>query len=141
MHECNETRCYGWQDNRKMQKKLWKTVHARGSWQIEKLSSFYRDETQKSWWIENLSRMCRADREHKILARWIDLSFEKLSRSNPKISIEEVSVEKLSRMQKRGFSRGKTRKMRKQQDGYSNKHPSNMLSTQTTLQTLDVKHS
>ena len=23
MHECNETRCYGWQDNRKMQK-MWK---------------------------------------------------------------------------------------------------------------------
>ena len=41
-------------------------------------------------WIENLSRICQADREHKILARWIDLF-----------------VEKLSRMQKRGFSRGK----------------------------------
>ena len=22
MHECNETRCYGWQDNRKMQKNV-----------------------------------------------------------------------------------------------------------------------
>ena len=43
-------------------------------------------------WIEYLSRMYRADKEHKILAWWIDLSIEKLSRSNPKISIEEVSV-------------------------------------------------
>ena len=34
---------------------------------------------------------------------------------------------------KKRFSKGgKTHKMRKQQDGYSNKHPSNMLSTQTT---------
>ena len=43
-------------------------------------------------WIENLSRMYQADREHKILAWWIDLYVEKLSRSNPKILIEEVSV-------------------------------------------------
>ena len=48
-------------------------------------------------WVENFSRMCRADREHKILARWIDLSVEKLSRSNLEISIKEVSIEILSR--------------------------------------------
>ena len=86
--------------------------------------------------IENLSRMCQANREHKILARWINPSIEKLSRSNPKISIEEVSVKILSRSnqgcRKEVFQGGKTHKMRKQQGGYSNKHPSNMLSTQTT---------
>ena len=35
MHECNETRCYGWQDKRKMQN-MWKTMHARGSRSIER---------------------------------------------------------------------------------------------------------
>ena len=89
-------------------------------------------------WIENLSRMCWADKEHKILARWIDLSVKKMLRSNPEISIEEVSIEILLRSyqacRKEVFQGGKTHKMRKQQDGYSNKHPSNMLSTQTTPQ-------
>ena len=87
-------------------------------------------------WIENLSRMCREDREYKILARWIDLSIKKLSRLNLEISIEEVSIEIPLRSyrgcRKEVFQGGKTHKMRKQQDGYSNKHPSNMLSTQTT---------
>ena len=87
------------------------------------------------WWIENLLRMCRPDREHKILAQWIDLSVEKMSRSNPEISIEEVFVKILWRSyrgcKKEVFQGGKTRK---QQDGYSNKHPSNMLSTQTIPQ-------
>ena len=90
----------------------------------------------KPRWIENLSRICQIDKDHKILARSIDLSVEKLSRSNPEISIEEVSVEILSRSyqgcRKEVFQGGKTHKMRMQQDGYSNKHPSNMLSTQTT---------
>ena len=79
--------------------------------------------------------MCRPDREHKILAQWIDLSVEKMSRSNPEISIEEVFVKILWRSyrgcKKEVFQGGKTRK---QQDGYSNKHPSNMLSTQTIPQ-------
>ena len=87
-------------------------------------------------WIKNLLRMCRADRE--ILARWINLFVKKLSRSNLEISIEEVSVDILSRSyrgyRKEDFQGGKTHKMRKQQDGYSDKHPSNMLSTQTTPQ-------
>ena len=30
-HECNEKRCYGWQDKRKMQN-MWKTMHVRWSW-------------------------------------------------------------------------------------------------------------
>ena len=87
-------------------------------------------------WIENLSRMCWADKEHKILARWIDLSVKKMLRSNPEISIEEVSIEILLRSyracRKEVFQGGKTHKMRKQQDGYLNKHPRNMLSTKTT---------
>jgi len=89
-------------------------------------------------WIENLSRICRANREHNILAQWIDLSVEKLSRSNLEISIEEVFVEILSKSyrgcKKEVFQGGKTHKIRKQQDRYSNKHPSNMLSTQSTAQ-------
>ena len=35
MHECNETRCYGWQDKRKMQS-MWKTMLVRGSQSIER---------------------------------------------------------------------------------------------------------
>ena len=49
MRECNETRCYGWQDNRRMQN-MWKTMHARGSRQIENLSSNY-------WAKANLNRL------------------------------------------------------------------------------------
>ena len=63
--------------------------------------------------------MCQVDKEHKILARWIDLSVEKLLRSNPEISIKEVSVEILSRIYRAAvkkiearFSKeGKTHKM------------------------------
>ena len=136
MHECNETRCYGWEDKRNMQnKEKWNACKGisidHGG--VENLL-----RRSQPWWIENLLRMCRPDREHKILARWIDLFVEKLSRSNPEISIEEVSVEILSRSywgcRKEVFQGGKTFKMKKQQDGYSNKHPSNMLSTQTTPQ-------
>ena len=73
-------------------------------------------------WIENLSMMYQADREHKILAQWIDLSVKKLSRSNPEISMDWDSVkicrdkkkerldrrdfvEKLSSLKKRSFSK------------------------------------
>ena len=57
----------------------------------------YQEATQKSRWIKNLSRMYRENKEHRNLARWIDLAVEKLSMSNPKISIEETCVELLSR--------------------------------------------
>ena len=62
MHECNEQRCYGWQDNRKMQN-MWKTMHARGSQQIEKLSRMcqpdikFLDGSRSGWKaIETKSR-------------------------------------------------------------------------------------
>ena len=101
-------------------------------------------------WIENLSRMCWADKEHKILARWIDFFVEKLSRSNPEISIEEVFVEILSKSyqgcKKEVFQGGKTHKMRKQQDGYSTIDPINILSSQNISQHIckifiDPKHT
>ena len=38
-------------------------MHARGSRQIAKLSSCYRAKTQKSRWIEELSRIYQVDRE------------------------------------------------------------------------------
>ena len=64
---------------------------------VEMLSRRYREATQKSRWIENLSRMYRANKEHRNLALWIDLDVKKLSRSNPEISIEETCVKLLSR--------------------------------------------
>ena len=91
----------------------------------------------KPRWIENLSRICQIDKDHKILARWIDLSVEKLLRSNPKISIEEVAVEILSKSyrgcKKEVFQGRKTHKMRKQQDGYTI-DPINILSSQNISQ-------
>ena len=44
--------------------------------------------------------MCRANREHKILARWIDLSIEKLLRSNLEILMDQETVKMLSRIKK-----------------------------------------
>ena len=82
MHECNETRCYGWQDNRKMQN-MWKTMHARGSWQIEKPLSGY-------W----------AGREHIKLPLYIEIYVENLSRSYPEISMDRESVENVSSRQR-----------------------------------------
>ena len=83
------------------------------------VSIIYREATQKSRWIENLSRMYRADREHKNWARWIDIVVKKLWRSNLEISIEETCVELLSRRYRAAiektearFSKGeKTHKM------------------------------
>ena len=130
-------RCYG--HNGKKKKKKIQNKEKRNACKgisvdrggVENLS-----RRSKPQWIENLSRICQTDKEHKILARSIDLSVEKLSRSNLEISIEEVSVQILSKSyrgcRKEIFHGGKTHKMRKQQDGYLNKHPSNMFSTQTT---------
>ena len=63
----------------------------------------YREATQKSRWIKNLSRMYQADKEHRNLAQWIDLVVEKLSRSNPEISIKEICVELLSKCCQKGI--------------------------------------
>ena len=79
MHECNKTRCYGWEDKREMQN-MWKqcmqedldrsrscrvaiyrsqprwienlSAWQKVSWLIENLSRSYRDKVQKSQWIE-----------------------------------------------------------------------------------------
>ena len=119
---------------------MWKTMHARGFWQIENLSRFYR-----------------ASREHNKLAQWINLAVEKLLRSNLEILIEETYVEllsrccrecieQLSRRQKQGFPREEKHTRWMQQGSYSNKHPSSMLSTQTQLKSrckvfLNQKHT
>ena len=141
MHECNETRCYGWQGKKMQNKEKWNACKGilidQGG--VENLS-----KRSQPRWIENLSRMCRVDREHKILAQWIDLSVEKLSRSNPEISIKEVSVKILSRSywgcRKEVFRGGKTHKMRKQQDGYKQASKQHVKHSNHTS-TLDEKHS
>ena len=55
--------------------------------------------TAKGWsrLTEDLSRIYRVDREHKNFAQWIKEIVEKLSRDNPKISMDEEFVENLSR--------------------------------------------
>ena len=55
---------------------IWKTIHARGSRQIEKLSSYYL-----------------AGREHIKLPRQIEIYVENLSRSYPEISMDQEFVE------------------------------------------------
>ena len=47
--------------------------------------------------------MCRANRGHKILARWIDLSIEKLLRSNLEILMDQETVKMLLRIKKEGL--------------------------------------
>ena len=70
-----------------------KKMHARGSQQIEKLSRCYQEKTQKSWWIEDLSRIYQADRELRNFPRWIEEAIENLLRRNLEISMDRESVE------------------------------------------------
>ena len=85
-------------------------MHAKGSRQIEKLSSCYREKAQKSRWIEDLLRIYRADREFRNFPRW---------------------VKKLSSLIKSSFSKkGKKHRNECNQANYSTKDPINMLSSQ-----------
>ena len=91
MHECNETRCYGWQDNKKMQN-IWKTMHARKSRWIErcrdaieqKPTSMDRpaiehllSKQKVSWWIEELLRSNRDCDKKKLKSSIDSLDIEK----------------------------------------------------------------
>ena len=99
MNECNETGCYEWQDKRNMQN-MWKPMHARGSQQIEKLSSSYRAEAnlhgsnnyQAS--IEQIESVSM-DRE----------SVEKLSRQSPKSLMDWDCVNFYRDKKKEGLDR------------------------------------
>ena len=91
-------------------------MHSRVSRSIEEVSRIYREEANL-----NGSRICRGYVKQIESTRfWLD-GQTYLSRN-------------YRGCRKEGFQGGKTHKMRKQQDGYSNNHPSNMLSTQTTPQ-------
>ena len=50
--------------------------------------------------LKNLSRIYRADREQRNLARWIEEAVKIPSRRNPEISMDRESIEMLSRRQK-----------------------------------------
>ena len=52
---------------------------------------------RRSQWIENLSRIYRADREQRKLARWIEEAIELLLRWNLEILLDQETVELLSR--------------------------------------------
>jgi len=80
---------------------------------LKKLSRIYWEETQKSQWIENLSR-----------------SIEKRERRLDRKRICRGSIEKLSSLKKWSFSRRKNIKRWMQQASYSTKDPINMLSSQ-----------
>ena len=107
---------------------MWKTMHVRGSWQIEKLWSCYQAEANLdgsricrgsisqtecleilAWWIEKLSRCCWDSVKNKprnldgskISRDAINVEVRKLNRSG----ICQGSVEKLSSLKKMSFSR------------------------------------
>ena len=149
MHECNETRCYGWQDKREMQN-MWKTIHARGSRQIEKLSAAieqkptWMDRTaiehlssrQKvSWWIENLSS-CYREKVQK--AQWIEIALTSIETRRKRGSIDSNlsrGVEKLSTCAKIVFQRTEKHEHECNQACYSTNDLINMLSSQKYLST------
>ena len=121
MHECNETRYYGWQDNRKMQN-MWKIMHARRSWQIEKLLRCYRAKA-------NLDG-----------SRIYWGSIEKRERRLYRKRICQGFVEKLSSLKKRSFSREEkhikmnaTSKLLKQR---SNQHVKLLKHLSTCMQSI-----
>ena len=109
--------------------------------------------TAKGWsrWIEDLSRFYRADRENKNFTQWIGEIVKKLSRDNPKISIDRESVETWRRKlnikesvevsrscrawRKKVFQEGRNTERWMQQTSYSNKHPRHILSSQISSQT------
>ena len=55
MHECNEIRCYGWQDKRKMQS-MWKTMLVRGSQSIERCRNAIEPTSMDREAVKKLSR-------------------------------------------------------------------------------------
>ena len=65
----------------------------------KKLSRFYREKTQKSRWIEKLSRCYREGKEHRKIPRWIE-NLSKIYRERTKKS----SIER------RFFKKGKTQR-------------------------------
>ena len=78
----------------------------------KKLSKFYREETQKSRWIKNLSRCYREGREHKKNTRWIEDLLRFLSRLKKESSIEmnlsRMYREAVEHEERRFFKGGKT---------------------------------
>ena len=57
------------------------------------------------WWIENLLRIYRLDREIRKLARWIEEAVENLSRRNPEISMDQESVKICQEKEKERLNR------------------------------------
>ena len=99
MHEYNETRCYGWQDNRKMQN-MWKVMHAIESRQIEKLLSCYLAEANLDG-----SRICLGS-IGLTKSFLMDLeSIEKLSRQSPESLMDRVCVNFCQDKKKKGLNR------------------------------------
>ena len=108
-------------------------MHARVSRLIEEVLRINREEDN----LDGL-RICQGCVEQTESTRfWLGGSTY-LSRScqgQTQISRQKRYLSKSYQgCKKEVFQRGKTHKMRKQQDGYLNKYPSNMLSTQITPQ-------
>ena len=108
-------------------------MHAKVSQSIEEVSRIYREKANL-----NGLRICQGYIEQTKSTRfWLDGSTY-LSRNYQGQTQKSRQKRYLSKSyqgcKKEVFQRGKTHKMRKQQDGYLNKYPSNMLSTQITPQ-------
>ena len=102
MHECNETRCYGWQDSRKMQN-MWKTMYARESRWIERCREAIEQKptSMDRTYIKKLLRGQKDSRSiYLVIERWRDCDKKQL-----KSSIDSLGVEELSRLLKNSFSK------------------------------------
>ena len=78
-------------------KNMWKTMHARGSWQIEKLSSSYRAEANlngsNNYWVDKKFldglRICReAIETNSRKLRWIEIALTSVEKGRSKISMD-----------------------------------------------------
>ena len=113
-------------------------MHARGSRQIEKLSS--RRQPQ---WIEWLSSIYRANRRFLDGSRICREAIENTIKRRSKGLIDRLDIERYQEaveLEKNSFSkRGKTHRKECNQASYSTKDPNNLLSFQNHLSTRKNK--
>ena len=153
MHECNETSCYGWQDNRKMQN-MWKIIHARRSSTDQEAIELLLSRNQHRW-IENLSKIYRLDRkfldgsrsyrEELQISRWIEnvLTFVEKRR---KIGLTDRNLSRIYweavKLDKSSFSkRGKTHKWMQSSKLLNQRSKQHVKLSKTSLNKINAKHS